>query len=288
MRRYTIRNFRRAFPNDAACLEWLKDKRWPDGIFCKKCERVTKHHRVRSRPSYECGFCGNHVHPTANTIFHKSRTPLTTWFHVIYLMAQTRGGISAKQVERETGVTYKTAWRMCNLIRSSLAEGLNPFTGTVEVDETYVGGRRPGKHGRGAKGKTIVLGMAQRKGRLQTQVIANIRARAVIPVIRQHVKPGSTIYTDELNTYNRLKKFGYEHDRVLHSAKVYVEGDVHTNAIEGFWSLVKRGIAGVFHQVGPHYLQHYVNEYAFRYNHRDDETPMFLSFLGQTSQTLVG
>ena len=288
MRRYTIRNFRRDFPDEAACLRYLADRRWPNGIFCEKCGKITKHHLMTTRRSMSCQGCGHHVHPTAGTIYHKSRTPLTTWFHAVYLMAQTRGGIAAKQVERETGVTYKTAWRMCSLIRSSLAEGLNPFTGTVEVDETYVGGRRPGKHGRGAAGKTIVLGMAQRNGRLQTQVIANVRARTVIPVIRQGVEPGSTIYTDELNTYNRLKKLGYQHDRIFHSAKVYVEDDVHTNAIEGFWSLVKRDIAGVFHQVGPHYLQHTVNEYAFRYNHRKDQTPMFLSFLGQTSQTLVG
>ena len=147
MQSYTFRDFRRDFPDDDTCLDWLKSYRWPEGISCKKCGRVTKHHRVRSRPCFECDWCGTHVHPTAGTIYHKSRTPLTVWFHTIYLMAQTRGGISAMQVQRETGVTYKTAWRMCNLIRKALAEDGDPLTGTVEIDDTYVGGRRPGKRG---------------------------------------------------------------------------------------------------------------------------------------------
>jgi len=112
MQRYTFTDFNRDYPDDAACLEWLREYLYPDGIHCKKCDRVTKHHRVASRQSYSCDNCGHHVHPTAGTIFHKSTTSLRTWFYAIYLMAQTRCGISAKQIERETGVTYKTAWRM--------------------------------------------------------------------------------------------------------------------------------------------------------------------------------
>ena len=145
MKKYTVRDFLQDFPDDAACLEWLKNYRWPDGIFCEKCERVTKHHLVLSRKSYSCQECGNHVHPTANTIFHKSSTPLTSWFHVVFLMASTRCGISAKQLERELGVTYKTAWRMFKLIRERLSDdGGDPFLGSngdVEADETYVGGK---------------------------------------------------------------------------------------------------------------------------------------------------
>src|SRR5579859_5964716 len=123
MRKYTKKDFDRQFPNDATCLEWLFRRFYPDGtVYCEKCERETKHHRVQSRPSYSCDYCGHHVHPTANTIFHKSPTPLTTWFYAIYLMASTRCGISAKQIERETGVTYKTAWRMFKQIRSMLGD----------------------------------------------------------------------------------------------------------------------------------------------------------------------
>src|SRR5574341_1902714 len=147
MKRYTIKDFQREFPDDAACLEWLKNYRWPDGIFCKLCGKVTAHHLMTTRKSYSCQECGHHVHPTAGTIFHKSSTPLTLWFYAIYLMAQTRTGISAKQLERELGVTYKTAWRMFTLIRAQLDNSGDAFSGDVEVDETYIGGIRKGKRG---------------------------------------------------------------------------------------------------------------------------------------------
>ncbi len=281
MQKYTIKDLQKDFPNDDACLEWLKKYRWPEGIPCPKCGNVTKHHLMSTRKSYSCQECGHHVHPTAGTIFHKSRTPLTIWFHAIFLMAQTRGGISAKQIERETGVTYKTAWRMCKLIRSRLTEGSNLMSGEVEIDETYIGGRRRGKRGRGAEGKTAVIGMAQRGGQVKATVIGDIKSKTILPMINEAVKPGSMVYTDELRTYNRLDRTRYGHSRIMHSAKLYVAGRVHTNTIEGFWSLVKRGISGVYHSVSPQHLQTYLNEYTFRYNHRKDETPMFLSFLRQ-------
>ncbi len=126
MQRFPLKAFQAQFPDDAACLEWLKNRLYPDGIFCKNCREITKHYRVASRPSYCCEHCGNHVHPTADTILHKSPTPLTTWFYAIYLMSSTRCGISAKQIERETGVTYKTAWRMFKQIRTMLDDGKRP------------------------------------------------------------------------------------------------------------------------------------------------------------------
>lgn len=282
MKKYTVKDFQAEFPDDDACLEWLKDYRWPSGIYCKNCGKVTKHHLMQTRKSFSCQECGNHVHPTAGTIFHKSATPLTTWFYSVYLMAQTRGGISAKQIERETGVTYKTAWRMCRLIRSRLNEEADPFSGEgeVEVDESYFGGRRRGgKRGRGAEGKTPVVGLAQRKGRLKAVVVPDVKSKTVTPIIGKTVEPGSIVYTDELRTYDRLHRMGYRHSRIFHSSKIYVAGNVHTNTIEGFWSLIKRGISGVYHSVSAKYLQHYVNEYAFRYNHRDDQRPMFQTFL---------
>lgn len=153
MQRFSLKAFQKQFPDDAACLEWLKNYLYPDGIFCKNCEEVTKHYRVVSRPSYCCEHCGNHVHPTAGTIFHKSPTPLTTWFYAMYLMSATRCGISAKQIERETGVTYKTAWRMFKQIRTMLDDEKSaPLGGKsglgVEMDEAYFGGRRKGTVGR--------------------------------------------------------------------------------------------------------------------------------------------
>src|SRR5580658_11225791 len=137
--RYTIKHFEAQFPDDATCLEWLRTFLYPNGVHCDKCNRVTKHHRVASRPSYSCDHCGHHVHPTAGTIFHKSTTPLRLWFYAIYLMSSSRCGISAKHLERELGVTYKTAWRRFNQIRS-LDDDIRDLAGTIETDEMYVGG----------------------------------------------------------------------------------------------------------------------------------------------------
>ena len=134
MKKYTLIQFMHDFPNDSACLEWLRDYRYPNGIYCKNCGKITKHHLMKSRRSFSCQNCGHHVHPTAGTIFHKSTTPLVTWFYTIYLMAQTRGYISAKQIQRKTGVTYKTAWRMCYLIRKKLDEYDNPLESKDKSD----------------------------------------------------------------------------------------------------------------------------------------------------------
>ena len=287
MERYTIRDFQRDFPNDAACVEWLKEYRWPDGIHCETCNKVTKHHLMSSRRSFSCQHCGHHVHPTSGTIFHKSATRLTLWFYAIYLMAQTRGGISAKQIERETGVTYKTAWRMCKLVRERLDEGSDPLSGKVEVDESYFGGKRPGKRGRGAAGKTPVVGLVQRKGRIRAVAVTDTKAKTLIPIIQESVEAGTIVYTDENWAYSRWNNLGFNHSSITHSAKVYVSGDVHTNTIEGFWGLIKRGISGVYHHVSPKYLQCYVNEYVFRYNHRDDDQPMFISFLHRVGMKSV-
>jgi transposase-like protein len=288
MLRYTKKDFDRQFPDDAACLEWLKNRLFPDGIYCEKCEAITKHHRVKSRPSYSCDHCGHHVHPTADTIFHKSPTPLTTWFYAIYLMASTRCGISAKQIERETGVTYKTAWRMFKQIRSVLEETPTaPLGGTakgVEIDETYFGGRRRGMKGRPGAGdakKTPIIGMAERKGSVRAFVAQDAKADTILGLVREHIMPRNIVFTDEFTGYNGLKVRGYHHNRIHHAERVYVSGNTHTNTIEGFWSLIKRGIGGVYHNVGRHYLQTYLNEYTFRYNRRFDEQPMFTSFLHQ-------
>ena len=281
MRKYTIRDFDRDFPDDDSCLEWLKEYLYPSGIHCLTCEEVTKHHRVRSRPSYSCDRCGHHVHPMAGTIYQDSRTPLKLWFYATYLMAQTRCGISAKQIERELGVTYKTAWRMFNKIRSLLEEDDGPFDGQVEIDQTYIGGRRRGK-GRGyRKDKAAVLGIVERNGKVMATKVDNVQARTLIPHIRRRVLPSAIVYTDEGREFAGLRRRGFNQRRINHSAEVYVRGDVHTNTIEGFWSLLKRGIAGVYHSVSHKYLQSYLNEYSFRYNHRDDEQPMFQTMLSR-------
>ena len=284
MQKYTIRDFERDFPDDAACLDWLRSYLYPDGIFCKVCGEVTKHHRVKSRPSYSCDRCGHHEHPMASTIFQDTRTPLRTWFHAVFLMASTRCGISAKQLEREIGVTYKTAWRMFNRIRSLLNEDDGQLGGTVEIDHTYIGGRRSGK-GRGyIANKTAVFGAVERKGRVKTAHVDTVRSKVNSRLIRKHVMPSALVYTDEGREFASLGQRGYRHRRIYHDSKVYVTGDVHTNTIEGFWSLVKRGISGVYHAVSQKHLQSYLNEYAFRYSHRSDEQPMFQTMLHQVAK----
>jgi transposase-like protein len=281
MRRFTVKDFNTKFPNDDACLEWLKSSRWPDGITCPKCRKITKHHKVTGRQVYACDFCGHQVSPMAGTIMEKSATPLKLWFYAMYLMASTRCGISAKQLERELGVTYKTAWRIFKQIRSMLSDNIVLEGSSVEADETYIGGRRRGKRGRGAEGKTIVFGLAQRKGKVIAKVVPNVQANTLLPVIKEKVLESSIVYTDELPSYDRLPKLGYQHKRIHHASKVYVMGDIHTNTVDGFWSLVKRGISGVNHAVSAKYLQNYLNEYAFRYNRREQEEPMFEAFLSQ-------
>jgi len=276
--KYTIKQFNEQFPDDDSCLAFILNARFPDGVYCTACHKITKHYRRTGRQAYSCEFCGNHVFPTAGTIFHKSTTSLRLWFYAMFLMASTRCGISAKQLERELGVTYKTAWRIFKQIRSLMDEKNNPFIGHTEVDETYIGGKHSGTRGRGAKGKTPVIGLANRdESQVKATVTKDVKSRTILPIIWSNVPRSAenTIHTDELASYNLVQKLGYVHRRVFHGKGEYARGINHVNTVEGFWSLVKRGINGVYHAVSPKYLQSYLNEYSFRYNHRKSQTPMF-------------
>jgi transposase len=293
--RFTAFELAQEFPDDAACMDYLVTKLYPNGIFCPKCNKVTKHHRITKRPAYACQFCGHQEHPMKGTIFEGSSTSLKLWFEAIYLMASTRCGISAKQLEREIGVTYPTAWRMFNKIRSLLPQGDDFFSGTVEADEAYFGGRgewmhksdpRKGAKGRGTH-KTPVFGMAQRgsdgkPGKVAVSIVPNVFEVSLMNKVQTKVLPASSVYTDDWLAYRSTDQYGYEHSRVNHSQKVYVSGDVHTQTIEGFWSLVKRGISGVYHGVSTKHLQSYLDEYVFRYNNRDATgRGMFDAFLSR-------
>ena len=198
--------------------------------------------------------------------------------------ASTRCRISAKQIQREFGVTYKTAWRMFKQVRTLLAETNPIFTGEVEADESYFGGARRGKRGRGAEGKVAVVGAVQRQGKVVAKAVPHLKRSTPVPFMANKVARNATLYTDEFPAYDHMTRLGYKHLRIEHGARVYARGNIHTNSIEGFWSLVKRGISGVYHAVSPKYLQSYLNEYAFRYNYRKDETPMFMTILQQISR----
>ncbi|MGA2635921.1 MAG: IS1595 family transposase [Terracidiphilus sp.] len=287
--RYTIQSFNAEFPDNDSCLDWLKGQRWPSGLVpCEKCGKERKHHRVTGRPAYACDYCGSMISPMAGTIFEKSSTALRTWFYAMYLMSATRCGISAKQIQRETGVTYKTAWRMFKQIRTLMSEDISLEGEAVEIDEMYHGGRRKSGVGRpmlGDKHKTPVLGMVERDGRVVARTVENVKAKTLKREIRERVLPSTIIYTDEYPAYNTISEGRrYTHRRINHSEKVYVMGNVHTNTIEGFWSLAKRGIGGVYHSVSKKYLQTYLNEYSFRYNRRNSGQPMFTSLLEQVSE----
>jgi transposase-like protein len=288
--RYSVLDFNNEFPNDSACLEHVKEQRWPNGItMCPKCKVERKHHRVGNRTAYACDHCGNHRYPLAGTIFEKSSTSLKIWFYAMYLMGSTRCGISAKQVQRETGVTYKTAWRMFNKIRTLLSEGnIQLENAKVEVDETYMGGKRKGSRGRPMRGDTKmtpVVGIAQRNGRVVACVTKDATAKTLKGLIRKHVVPGSVIYTDEYPAYNTISEGRkYVHHRIRHADGVYVRGDIHTNTVEGLWSLIKGGIRGVYHSVSPENLQSYLDEYCFRYNRRHEGNLQFKSILERASQ----
>jgi transposase len=294
----TYSRFLELFPDNEACLEYLKGKFFADGTACPKCERASKFHRIKGRSAYSCQYCGHHVYPTAGTIMHKSTISLQLWFFAIYLMSSTRCGISAKQLEREIGVTYKTAHRMFKQIRTLLSDdGDTPLSGEVEMDETAYGGKPRAADIRRHKAekditstrqaaqkwseekKTTVFGMVERGGRVRAYVVPNRSRRTLFGAAKAYVLPDSLIFTDEWSVYKGIGAHFAGHHRIKHKENVYVEGNVTTNSIEGFFGLFKNGIRGVYHSVSRTYLQNYLDEYTFRYNRRHSATPMFWAML---------
>ena len=216
MNTYTINNFNNDFPDNNSCLEWLMKNKYPDGIICNnpKCKKygmVTPHHRIKNRMCYSCQYCGYHVYPMAHTIFEDSTTQLKDWFHAIYIMSSTRCGISAKQLQRELGVTYKTAWRMFHQIREMLnQEPLKEMANSKPMK--HISGKQLcGKRGRGSENKTCIFGIVERNGKLVAKKIANVKSSTLIPLIKENVVPNAIIYTDEYPSYNKLNREGYIH-----------------------------------------------------------------------------
>lgn len=270
--RYTIDTLHQEFPDDDACLDYMFKQQYGNLVACAKCGVVNpRYYRVRGRKCYACNDCGYQISPLANTIFHKSDTSLKKWFYAIYLFGVGKNGVSAKEIERHLGVTYKTAWRMAKQIRLMMDQGGSPLSGIVEIDETYIGGRRRGNPGK-FDNKTAIIGMVEKqKGSGQVKAIATKRADATValPFIRSMAKSGTEIQTDESRIYHRVK-LEYVHRFINHSKEEYSRDGISTNTIEGFWGQLKRSIDGTYHSVSPKYLQLYVNEFVYRYNHRTE------------------
>ena len=243
----TFYEFRERFPDDDACLRHVMLERYGGTeLECPSCRRTSKFHRLKGKPCYACQWCGHHIHPCVGTPMEQSHVPLHKWFYAMFLFASSRHGIAAKELQRQLGGSYKTAWRMAHKIRAYMGE-LEPqtgMTGEVEIDETYVGGRRRGQRGRGALGKTIVFGMLERGGRVKPQVVPNVRRYTLEPIIRENVQAGATIYTDELRSYDRLGQAGYTHETVTHGVWEFARGACHVNGLEGFWARLKSSIRG--------------------------------------------
>ena len=281
--RMTVRDFFQRFPDDETCLKHIMEVRYGLRHTCRKCGIESTFHRMSDRRAFACAHCGDHVYPTAGTVFQDTRTPLQLWFYAIYLFVTTRHGVSGKELQRQLGVTYKTAWRMGQQIRSLMAsaDNFDMLQGHVELDEAYVGGHRPGKRGRGAEGKTIVMGLKQRDGSIRAVVIPDVKKQTLRGVVLKNVEAGSIVSTDELMSYGLLDGDGYAHGTVKHGAKDWTQYDYrnrvthHTNNVESFWRLFKKSIAGTHIHVSQKYMNRYLGEFTFRSNHRQMENAMF-------------
>lgn len=287
---FSVRQFFARFPNDEACLDHIMAVRFGGTTFeCPKCQTFSTFHRLVNVRAYSCATCGHHIHPTASTILHDTRTPLVSWFYAMYLFATTRHGVSGKELQRQLGVTYKTAYRIGMQIRTlmSAADFDGLLSGHIQADEAYVGGRRSGgKRGRGAPGKTIVMGMQQIDGPLVTQIIPDVRKPTLRAVVNENVETGSVVSTDELMSYGLLEGDGYVHGSVKHADKEwsrydYRQGVTHsTNSVEGFWKLFKASVRSTHIQISGKHMQIYLDEFTFRANHRERENAMFDLMVG--------
>ncbi|MGH7156570.1 MAG: IS1595 family transposase [Candidatus Saccharimonadales bacterium] len=264
--RYTYKQFKAEFPDDDACLEAVFQDRFGQVKFCPSCGAETKFYRVKKRQCYACMHCGYQLFPLAKTIFRKTTTPLTDWFHAIYLVSVAKNGISATELARHLGVTYKTAWRMHKQIRQLMQQETAKLTGVVEADETYIGGKSTLK--KWHTDKTGVYGVAEKGGSAKAVVAhGGVNASTAIPFLKANVEAGSVVHTDESRIYSRVKR-DFTHEFINHSKEEYVRAGVHTNTIEGFWGQMKRSVSGTHHAVSPKYLQSYVNLFVFHYNFR--------------------
>jgi len=259
------------YGSDDACRGVLTKLRWQNGIACPRCGSKSIRNSY-TREQYDCGSCGYQFSVITGTIFQDTHLPLQKWFVAIYLMIESKKGISANQMKRTLNVSYKTAWYLCHRIRATMVtETGKQLKGIVEVDETWVGGKKT-HVGRGYKGnKAIAVGAVQRDGDIVLSEIQHADSETLGKFIQEHTTPEiEAIYTDEFPAYNVLDKQGIKHESVNHSADEWVRGNIHTNSVENVWSLLKRSIMGSYHQVSKKHLDAYLDELEWRFNNREN------------------
>ena len=283
----TLFELQQKFPNEQAAKQWFESIIWSDGIRgCPKCGSINTHECSHIKMPYRCRDCRKYFSVKTCTVMAGSPLPLLKWAYAIYLDTTSLKGVASMKLHRELGITQKSAWHMQQRIREAFAEqDISSMAGPVEVDETYVGGKRANMSnqkrkelkdtGRGSVGKTAVVGLKDRETKkVSAKVVESTDAATLIPFVEEHAEYGSTVYTDEASAYNSLPMIfnGYQHESVKHSIKEFVRGQVHTNGVESFWSMLKRAHKGTFHKISPKHLNRYVQEFAGRHNIRELDT----------------
>ena len=277
--KYGLQDFKKDFPTEEACLELIFST-----LHSHKCSCGGTYKLISGRKQYQCSKCRFQIAPTAGTIFHKSPTPLSLWFHSIWVFSNAKSGISAKQLERQLGVTYKCAWRILSLIRKALKQSNDQLSGVVETDVGYLGGQKnAGKNNinlsEAMKAKSVVLVAVQRGGKIKAQVSESATADEIEDFLKNNVTVGSILMTDTAKAYRRMDK-GFDRFPVNHSKGEYVRGAFNVNTVETFFSHIKRSIRGTFKSVSKEYLQTYLDAFVFHYNNRYSDKGRFGVLMG--------
>jgi transposase-like protein len=263
------------FDTDAECRTVLEDLRWPTGVRCVRCDldKIYRAEQKKARQQFDCASCGYQFSVTVGTIFQDSKLPLQTWFAATFLLCEAKKGMSSNQLKRTLGVSYKTAWYLSHRIRAAMKDADAPLlTGEVEADESWIGGRRKGRgKGNWRQDKTMVMGALSRGGEVRFKIDKRPIKATIHKFLDESVsRDAAALYTDELMSYNGWVDTDTRHGSVVHKDEEWVRGDIHTNGIEGVWSLFKRSIVGSYHQLSAKHMDAYLDEMAWRFNNRDN------------------